>query len=118
MSQGQKVVAKSSTEAEYISGSQAADGMVFTTNLINELLGEGTMKKPGLLCGDNQGSLFLMNNMQVGQRTKHIDIRAHWIRWLISDKVAKTKFVKSENMVVDIDTKNTNEKTFIRQNKD
>ena len=66
-SQGQRVVSKSSTEAEYMAGSHAADGMVFTTNLINELLGEGTMKKPGLLCGDNQGSLYLMNNMQVGK---------------------------------------------------
>ena len=84
-----------------------------TTNLINELLGEGTMKRPGLLCGDNQGSLFLMNNMQVGQRTNHIDIRAHWIRRLIIDKVAKTKFVKSEEMVADIDTKDTDKKTFI-----
>ena len=87
--------------------------MVFTANLVNELLGEGTMKKPGLLCGDNQGSLFLMNNMQVGQRTKHIDIRAHWTRQLINDKVAKTKFMRSEDMVADIDTKKMDKKTFI-----
>ena len=116
-SQGQRVVSKSSTEAEYMAGSHAADGMVFTTNLIDELFGEGTMHKPGLLCGDNQGSLYLMNNMQVGQRTKHIDIKAHWIRRLISNKTAKTKFVKSEDMVADIDTKNTDAKTFIRHAK-
>ena len=116
-SQGQKVIAKSSSEAEYMAGSHAADGMVFTTNLINELLGQGTMMKPGLLCGDNQGSLFLMNNLQVGQRTKHIDIRAHWIRRLIRNKNAKTKYVKSEDLVADIDTKNTDAKTFIRHAK-
>ena len=91
--------------------------MVFTTNLINELLGEGTMMKPGLLCEDNQGSLFLMNNLQVGQRTKHIDIRARWIRRLISNKTAKTKYMKSEDLVADIDTKNTNTNTFIRHAK-
>ena len=102
-----------STEAEYISGSQAADGMVFTTNLINKLIGEGTIMKPGLPCGDNQRSLFLMNNMQVGQRTKHIDIRVYWIRELISNKATKIKFVRSEDIVADIDTKNMDEKTFI-----
>ena len=55
-----------------------------------------------------------MNNMQVGQRTKHIDIKAHWLRRIFKENITKTKFTESENMVADIDTKNLDEKTFIK----
>ena len=48
-SQGQKVIAKSSCEAEYTAGSYYGNGVVFTTNLIDEVMGEGTMKKPGIM---------------------------------------------------------------------
>ena len=73
--QGQKTISKSTSEAEYMAGSYAANGIVFTTNLIEEIMGEGGMKKPAEFIGDNQGALYLMNNMQVGQGTKHIDIK-------------------------------------------
>ena len=113
-SQGQKTISKSTSEAEYTAGSYAANGIVFTTNLIEEIMGKGEMKKPAEFIGDNQGALYLMNNMQVGQRTKHIDIKAHWLRQEIRRKTLKTKFTPSEDMVADIDTKNTDEKTFMR----
>ena len=111
-SQGQRTLAKSSCDAEYNAGSYAGNGVVFTTNLIEEMMGEDAMDKPGDFIGDNQGALFLMNNMQVGQRTKHIDIKAHWLRQIFRDNITRTRFTRSKDMVVDIDTKNVDEKTF------
>ena len=72
------------------------------------------MVKPGDFIGDNQEALFLINNMQVGQRTKHIDIKAHWLRRIFKEKITKTKYTQSEDMVADIDTKNWDEKTFLK----
>ena len=116
-SQGQKTVSKLSTEAEYIAGSHAGDGMVFTTNWIGEVLGKDKIKRPGRLIGDNQPTLFLMNNLLVGQRTKHIDIKAHWIQGIIKDKTAKTEYIETEDNVADTDTKNLDQKSFLRHAK-
>ena len=113
-SQGQGAIAQLATEAEYGSESKGGQGVVFTTNLVEEMLGEDSMKRPGLLVGDNEGSLFMMNNLTVGQRTKHIDIKAHWVRQIIRDKYVKTRYIPSEHMPADIDTKNVDEKTFLR----
>mmetsp|Transcript_1149 Transcript_1149/g.1561 ORF Transcript_1149/g.1561 Transcript_1149/m.1561 type:complete len:287 (+) Transcript_1149:2-862(+) len=46
-SQGQKTVLKSTSEAEYTSGSYAGNEVVFTTNLIEELTGSDTMTRSG-----------------------------------------------------------------------
>ena len=72
-----KVICKSSSEAEYYTGSKAGDSLVFMINWLTEIIGPEEVVLPGELIGDNQGSLFHMNNMLVGQRSKHIDIKAH-----------------------------------------
>ena len=37
-------------------------------------------KTPIRLNGDNQGALALAVNLEYHRRTKHIDVRHHWIR--------------------------------------
>ena len=63
----------------------------------------------GVILEDNTGAIFLVKNQQVGARTKHIDVRHHFLReqWQISFLV---KFVRSEDNESDILTKNTVEK--------
>ena len=78
-SQGQGIISQSTTKGEYRSRGKCGQGVVFTTNLVEEMLGEDSMKCPGLLVGDNKGSLFVMNSLTVGQRTKHINIKVHWV---------------------------------------
>ena len=41
-----------------------------------------------------------------GARTKHIDIKLHFVRHYIEDGIIKIEFVKSENNSSDICTKN------------
>ena len=57
------------------------------------------------LNGDNQGSIFLASNPAQEHRTKHIDIRHHFIRFCVEDKIVKLYFVESENQLADILTK-------------
>ena len=55
-----------------------------------------------------------MNNPQIGQRTKHIDTKAHYICKLVETKIIKTKYLKSEEMIADVDTKNLDNMKFIK----
>jgi hypothetical protein len=102
-SKKQTTVALSSTEAEYIAFSECCQEAIFQTNLLEELLGE---QKPAIIYEDNTGAIFLVNNQTVGARTKHIDIRYHWIRDLIRDKRIEVRFIRSEDNVADCLTKN------------
>ena len=63
---------------------------------------------------DNTGAIYLANNFTTGPRTKHIDIRAHFVRELIINGILKVVFVKSEDNDADIFTKNVSEDLFVK----
>jgi hypothetical protein len=63
-----------------------------------------------IILEDNTGAIFLVKNQQVSARTKHIDIRHHFIREYYESKHFYIKYVKSEDNESDILTKNTTEK--------
>ena len=110
-SKGQSCVCLSSTEAEYVALSTLAQEMRFGQQLLDEIAGD-EHQYPGILYEDNLGAMFLSHNRQVGQRTKHIDIRYHFIRNMVEDNVLKVEFTRSENNYADILTKNLNQELF------
>jgi hypothetical protein len=82
---------------------------------ILETLGEkDKLHLPMLLRMDNTEAIYLSNNQAVGSRTKHIDIRTHYVRHLINEEIIKTLFVTSENNAADIFTKNVTEYLFLK----
>ena len=44
---------------------------------------------------DNQGSVLLVNNMQVGRRPKNIDIRHHFMEDIVEYKDMDINYVRS-----------------------
>ena len=52
------------------------------------------------------GAIRLDNNSGASERTKHVDIRAHFVRSYEMDKVATIYFVKSAENTSNIMTKN------------
>ena len=56
---------------------------------------------------DNVGAIWLSNNRNTGDRTKHIDIRTAFVKEYQEDGKIIIKFVKSEENDADIFTKNT-----------
>jgi hypothetical protein len=82
-SHAQKTVALSSTEAEYMALSDCSRQVVWIRSLLSEL---GYNLKPIPICGDNQGSIFMATNPITEKRSKHIDIRYHYIREVIFQK--------------------------------
>ena len=108
-SKKQRTVSLSSCQAEYLSLSECCQEVVFIQNMIWELTGQ---KIQAIIHVDNQGAIWLVKNQQVGPRTKHIQIRAHWIRELQDSSAISVRFCRSENNTSDIMTKNVEQKTF------
>ena len=77
--------------------------------LMEELLLEENMR-PTTLLEDNTGAIHLVENAIVESKTKHIDIRWHYIHKMQEARRIWTIFVRLENNYIDIMTKNATEK--------
>jgi hypothetical protein len=97
------VVALSSCEAEYIAATTAACQGVWLARLLGDLVGEGT--KTAMLKVDNKSAISLMKNPVDHDRSKHIDLRFHFIRECVEDKKIHVEFTSSETQLADILTK-------------
>jgi hypothetical protein len=103
VSTSQKTSAHSSTEAEYMALSDCARQVSWVRSLFWEI---GYQVDQVDVCGDNQGALFLAENPSVDKRTKHIDIRYHYIKDCVEDKKIRLWFVPTYVQTADILTKN------------
>ena len=74
---------------------------------MHTLLGElGYDLKPIPICRDNQGSIVISSNPVTEKRSKHINIRYHYIREVIARKLAEVHFIDGDNNPADLLTKN------------
>ena len=55
---------------------------------------------------DNVGTIWLASKRSVSERTKHVNLRAHFVRDMIKDQVIEICFVKLAENDSDIMTKN------------
>jgi len=107
----QKTVALSSTEAEYMVLSDCSRQVVWMHTLMGEL---GYSLKPIPICGDNQGSIFIASNPVTERHSKHIDIRYHYVREVISRKYACVFFINGDQNPTDMFTKNLGSVKFLK----
>ena len=70
------------------------------------------VKTPITVHCDNVEAIFLLYNAKISQRTKHIDTKYRFVGEYVEQGIVKIVFVKSEDNIADIMTKNTNEFTF------
>ena len=64
-----------------------------------------TQNSPTILRGDNNGSIAMVKNPQFHQRSKHIDIRYHWIHDEIIKKTIDLESCRDLDQAADILTK-------------
>ena len=107
----QKTVALSSTEAEYMALSDTSRQAVWIQSLLREL---GYIIRTIPKCGDNQSSIFIGSNPVQEHRSKHIDIRYHYVRQLIEEKKIKLFFIEGADNPADLFTKNLAAPKFIK----
>ena len=102
-SKKQTAISLLSTEAEYISLADAARKATWLRNLYNELGFEIT--EPTLIYGDNQSALAIASNPQYHKRTKHFNIKHHYIREKVNDQLIVTEYCPTAEMTANILTK-------------
>lgn len=102
----QAVPALLTTKAEHHSCSESGQDLLWATQLLSLLspLFNCTPKPPSLLC-DDQGAIALLENPLYQHRTRHIDVRLHWIRQHLAKGVFNLQYIPSGNNAADGMTK-------------
>ena len=103
-SKKQRTVALSSTEAEYMALSEATQEAVWLKVFLCEL-GETSSDEAIKIYEDNQGSIALAKNPEFHKRTKHIDIRYHFVREKVEDGQVVLEYCPTQDMLADMMTK-------------
>ena len=98
----QKIVALSTTEAEYVAVTEANKEMVWLQSFLEELRKK---QEDNVLYCDSQSAIHLANNPSVHSRTKHIQLWYHFIRSLLEDGILKLEKISGAQNPADMLTK-------------
>jgi hypothetical protein len=102
-SRKQELVTLSTAEAEYVAATHAAKEAIWLRRFIGELF--SPISAPTTLYCDNQAAVALASNGNYHARTKHIDIRYHFIRFVVEDGSIKLIYCPTDEMTADTLTK-------------
>ncbi len=100
----QATVALSTTEAEYLSATEATKQALHHRVLLGEM-GVLNERDPTLIWSDNQGCIALSENPVHHDRTKHFDIRHHFVREKVTSGDILLKYIPTGEMIADVLTK-------------
>ncbi|WVY90442.1 hypothetical protein V8G54_035956 [Vigna mungo] len=98
----QKCVTLSTAEAEYVAVTEASKEMLWMKNFLSEL---GDNQDDYVVNCDNQSTIHLTKNPMFHSRSKHIDVRYHWIREALDEKKLKIEKIHTDLNWSDMMTK-------------
>ncbi|KAI3791603.1 hypothetical protein L2E82_05458 [Cichorium intybus] len=98
----QSTVALSSTEAEYMAITEAVKEDIWLKGMFREL--DDRIKVTTVFC-DNQSAIFLSEDQMFHDRTKHIDIRYHFVRDIIEKGDCVIEKIDTDYNPADVFTK-------------
>lgn len=89
----------SSTEAEYVSAATSAQDLVF----LKEVISDFDIKNcKSILLVDNVSAICMATTHENSKRSKHTDIRFHFIKDLTSQNILEVKHVPTDKNVDDV----------------
>lgn len=98
----QKCVALSTTEAEFIAVTEACKEILWLKKFLQEL---GLKQEKYVLYCDSQSAIHLSKNSSFHSKSKHIDVRYHWIRGVLDLKLLQLEKVHTDDNASDMMTK-------------
>ncbi|KAI4353150.1 hypothetical protein L6164_002120 [Bauhinia variegata] len=98
----QKCVALSTTEAKFIATTEACKELLWMKKFICEL---GFTQKRYILYCDSQSAIYLCKNPTFHGRSKHIDVKYHWIRDVLDSKSLELVKIHTNDNCLDMLTK-------------
>jgi len=102
-SRKQNFVALSTVEAEYIALSMAAREVVWLHKLLTDLF-DHEMDPMTIHC-NNQSCVKLSENPVFHNKSKHIEIKYHYIRDMVQRKEVHVQYLSTHEQIADIFTK-------------
>ena len=112
VSKKQSTVALSTAEAEYIAISAAVQEIKWVTLLLDKL--NYQQAEIPVIYSDNKAAIAISENDVKHNRTKHIDIKHHFVREAIKMKKIRIEWVDTTEQLADINTKALNGVVFVR----
>ena len=92
----QKFITLSTTEVEYVAATKTGKEMIWLHGFLDEL---GKKQEMGILISDSQSAIFLAKNSTFHSKSKHMQTKYHFIRYLVEDKlVILEKICGSKNL--------------------
>lgn len=99
----QPTVALSTTEAEYQALTEAAKEAIWIRMYLEEL--GHIQQNPTVILGDNQSSQALAKNPVHHARTKHIDVKFHFLRQHVEEHRIYLQYIQTTEQLADLLTK-------------
>ena len=103
LSKRQSVVALSTAEAEYIASFDATREAAWLRQLYHDITNSDC--SPLTLYIDNQSAICIANNTISSRRSRHMDVRYHYVREEVQNNHIQTVHCPTEQMIADILTK-------------
>jgi hypothetical protein len=97
------LVTLSTTEAEYVAATHAAKEAMWMRKLIGEIF--RPLTSPTTLFSDSKSAIALAQDGHYHARTKHIDLRYHYIRYIMEAGAVKLIYCATNEMTADTLTK-------------
>ena len=110
----QTTVALSSCEAEYMAMTDAAKEVLYFRNLFEDMKPDARLRFPVIMHVDNSAALAISTTLVTNKRTKHIDIRFHFLRELHDNAIVKPTKIHTDDNDADIFTKPLEEAVFVK----
>ena len=98
----QSCVSLSTAEAEYIAAGSGCTQLIWMKIMLKDY---GISGEVLTLYYDNLSAINILKNLVQHLRTKHIDIRHHYIWSLVEDKIINLRHISIENQLAYIFTK-------------
>lgn len=110
----QNCVTLSTAEAEYIAMASCCSQLIWMKQMLSNY---GMNSQTLLVYCENLSAINISKNPVQHSRTKHIDIRHHFIRELVENKTVEIVYVTSEKQLADIFTKPLDLNSFLNLQK-
>ena len=105
----QRVVALSTSKAEYVSLTEASKEMIWLQRFMEEL---GKKQENSRLYCDNESAIHLAKNSAFHLKTTHIQLRYHFIRLTLEDRHLKLEKIHTSQNPTDMLTKGVTRETL------
>jgi hypothetical protein len=108
-SKKQNCVSLSTAESEYVAAGSCVTQLVWLKHMLSDY---GLDSDTLLMFCDNLSAISISRNPVQHSRTKHIDIRHHFLRDMVEDKIINIEHIETTNQLADMFTKPLDSERF------